>query len=383
MLQDYSLLRIPGPTPVPPSVQRAMNQTMIGHRGAETTALLQRIKPRLKALFGTEQDMLILTGSGTSGLETAVVNVANPGDEVLVVVTGSFGNRFAQICEAYHLKTHRIDIPWGESADPDVVKEFLQENENIKAVFMTHCETSTGVLNPVAEISKAVQDHSDALVIVDGVSSAAGTETKIDAWGIDVYVTGSQKALMLPPGLAFIGVSERAWKVIETNEQGRFYFNLTTYRQNLDKDAVPYTPNIPLMFGLEQALNLIDEEGVEEVYRRHDVMKHMLRGAIKALNIPLLATDDIASPTVTAVKPDAFDPEQLRKVVKEQFNLSLAGGQQQLSGKIFRVGHMGYCSPADVLQIISLLELGLVQIGENITLGQGVAKAQDIYLEKK
>src|SRR5699024_118041 len=280
VLQDYSLLRIPGPTPIPPSVGHAMNQPMIGHRGKETTALIQRIKPRLKKLFATENDMIMLTGSGTAGLETAVVNVASAGDEVLVIVTGAFGDRFAKICDAHNMKTHRMDVTWGDAANTSAVAAFLQENKQVKAVFMTHCETSTGVLNPVAEISQVVQANSDALVIVDGVSSAAGTETKIDEWGIDVYATGSQKAMMLPPGLAFLAVSERAWDVIEKNEESRFYFDLKTYKKNLDNDAVPYTPSIPLLFALEQALTLMEAEGMEEVYDRHTVMRDMVRAAV-------------------------------------------------------------------------------------------------------
>lgn len=383
MLQDYSLLRIPGPTPIPPSVGHALNKPMIGHRGKETTELLQRIKPRLQNLFNTKEDMLILTGSGTSGLETAVVNVASEGDEVLVVVTGAFGDRFANICDAHHIKAHRLDVEWGEAANADDVKQFLQENKQIKAVFLTHCETSTGVLNPIAEISQAIHDHSDALVIVDGVSSSAGTETKIDEWGIDVYVTGSQKAMMLPPGLAFVAVSQRAWDVIENNKQGRFYLDLLTYKKNMDNDAVPYTPAIPLLFALEKALDLLEEEGLENVYERHTLMRDMTRAAVKAWNIPLLTEDEHSSPTVTAVKPENFDPEALRKVIKEDFNLSVAGGQKHLKGKIFRIGHMGYCAPADVLQTLSLIELGLVQVGLDIELGQGVKAAQEVYLQNK
>ena len=381
MLQDYSLLRIPGPTPVPPSVQSAMSKPIIGHRGQEATELLQRIKPRVKRLFGTEQDIIMIAGSGTAGLETAVVNTVRPNDEVLVIVTGAFGDRFAKICEAYHLKTHRLDVPWGEAASPEQLKQFLQTNKNIKAVFLTHCETSTGVLNSIESISKTIRENSDALVIVDSVSSLGGVKTEMDEWGVDLVVTGSQKAMMLPPGLTLIGVSDRAWKVIEQNDHGRFYFDLQTYRKNVEDDKVPYTPAIPLLQGLDQALTLIEEEGLEEVYQRHEVMMKMTRAAMKTLHVPLLTKDEYASPTVTALKPTSFEAEELRKIVKTQFNLSLAGGQQHLSGKVFRIGHMGYCSPADVLQDISLIEIGLTQLGESITLGSGVKSAQEVLLE--
>ena len=382
MLNESSILRIPGPSPIPPSVQRAMTQPMIGHRGAETSEMIRRIKPELKKVFGTKQDVMIITGSGTSGLETAAVNVAAEGDEVLVLVSGSFGDRFAKICEEYKMKTHRIEVEWGEEIVVEDVANFLKENKQIKAVFMTHCETSTGILNPIAELSKTVQENSDALVIVDGVSCVGGVEAEMDAWGVDIFVTGSQKAMMLPAGLAFIAVSDKAWEVIEANKQSRFYLDLRRYRDNLDKDTTPFTPALSLIFGLEQSLKLMHEEGLENVYARHTLMKNMTRAAIKALNIPLLTEDNVASATVTAVKPDNFDPEALRKSVKTNFNLSLAGGQAHLKGKIFRIGHMGYCTPGDVLQYLGIIELGLRDIGVDIELGAGVKAAQEVYLKE-
>lgn len=381
MLQDMSLLRIPGPTPIPPSVQNAMSKPMVGHRDPETKELIQKIKPRLKKVFGTNEDVLMITGSGTSGLETAVVNAASKGDEVLVIVSGSFGDRFAKICEAYEMNVHRMEVAWGDAVDTEDVKRWLQQYPNIKAVFATYCETSTGILNPIAKISKVVHEQSNALFIVDGVSCIGGVDTQMDAWGIDILVTGSQKALMLPPGLTFIAVSERAWKVIEANDHSRFYLDLRKYRKSLADDSTPFTPGVSLLFGLDQALALMEEEGLKEVYKRHEVMKEMTRAAIKALNIPLLTSDAYASPTVTAIKPDTFDGDQLRKVVKKEFGLALAGGQQQLKGKIFRIGHMGYCSPGDVLQIISILEIGLQRVGVDVTLGRGVAAAQNKYIE--
>lgn len=383
MLQDTNLLRIPGPSPIPPSVQRAMSQPMIGHRGPETKALLQRIKPKLKPVFGTKQDVMIITGSGTSGLEAAVVNTAKAGDEVLVVVTGAFGDRFAEICDAYQMVVHRMDITWGEAVDPGQVREFLQKNPQIKVVFSTFCETSTGVLNPVEELSQVVRENSEALMVVDGVSCVGGVETKMDAWGVDVFVTGSQKAMMLPAGLTFIAVSERAWKIIETNKQPRFYLDLVKYRKNLIDDSTPFTPGLSLLFGLEQALTMMEQEGLEEVYQRHRTMMEMTREAFKALQIPLLTSDENASPTVTAIQPNDVDSEALRKKVKQEFGLEMAGGQKHLKGKIIRIGHMGYCSPADILQTISMLEIGLQQLGKNITLGQGVAAAQEVYIKQE
>lgn len=380
MIQDTNILRIPGPSPIPPSVERAMIQPMIGHRGHETTVLMEGIKSRLKKVFGTEQDVMIITGSGTSGLETAVVNSVAAGDEVLVIVTGSFGDRFAKICEAYDMKVHRLEVTWGEAVDPAQVKNFLIEHPEIKAVFSTYCETSTAVINPIAEISQVVHEHSDALSIVDGVSCVGGIETRMDEWGVDIFVTGAQKAMMLPAGLTFLAVSDRAWKVIEENKQPRFYLDLLKYRESLKSLSTPFTPGLSLLFGLDQVLTLFDEEGLENVYKRHELMRDMLRAAMKALDIPLLTTDEVASPTVTAIRPDDFDGEQLRKQVKQDFSLDLAGGQHQLKGKIVRIGHMGYCTPADLLQIVSMLEVGLDKIGKKIPLGQGVAAAQEVFI---
>ncbi|WP_404451279.1 alanine--glyoxylate aminotransferase family protein [Virgibacillus necropolis] len=380
MLPDHQLLRIPGPSPIPPSVQRAMSQPMIGHRGQETKDLLHRIKPKLKPIFGTEQDVLIITGSGTSGLETAVVNTVKPGDEVLIIVTGAFGDRFVKICNAYGIKTHRYDVDWGAAISPDNIKKYLIEHPEIKVVFSTYCETSTGVLNPVQELAQVVHQNSDALVVVDGVSCVGAVETEMDEWGIDVLVTGSQKAMMLPPGLTFVAASERAWKVIEENEQPRFYLDLKKYRDNLVKDSTPFTPAVSLLFGLEQVLKLLDEEGLEQVYARHQLMTKMTRAAFSGLDIPLLTSDRAASPTVTAIKPVDFQAEDLRKILKEDFGLAVAGGQQHMKGEIFRIGHMGYCSPADVLQIVSIIEIGLKKIGNPIELGSGTRAAQEAYL---
>lgn len=383
MLADQQILRIPGPSPIPPSVERAMSQPIIGHRGKETSALIQRIKPSLKPIFGTDQDILMLTGSGTAGLEAAVVNTVKPGDEVLVIVTGAFGDRFNSICKAYDISVHRYDIEWGSAVDPEAIKTYLKEHPEIKVVLATYCETSTGVLNPIQELTTIISQNSDALLIVDGVSCVGGVESKMDEWGIDVLVTGSQKALMLPPGLTFIAVSERAWRVIESNEQPRFYLDFKKYQDNLAKDATPFTPAVSLLFGLEQALKLVNEEGLEQVYARHNLMKKMTRAAFRALDIPLLTEDHTASPTVTAIKPADFEAEALRTVLKTEFGLSVAGGQGHQKGKIFRVGHMGYCSPADVLQTISVIEIALNKVGKNIELGKATSAAQEIYLSQE
>ncbi|GAA0367138.1 pyridoxal-phosphate-dependent aminotransferase family protein [Bacillus horti] len=379
MLPDHQTLRIPGPTPIPPSVQKAMAQGMIGHRSSDFKQLLQEISPRLKPIFGTTHEVLLLTNSGTAGLEAAVVNSLQPHDEVLVLVTGAFGERFVKICETYQAHVHRLDVQLGRSVQPEQVSEFLKQYPKVKAVFVTYCETSTAVLNPVAEIATAIHDVSDALVIVDGVSCVGAVPMQMDEWGIDIVVTGSQKAFMLPTGLSFIAISEKAQKIIDQNKQPRFYLDLRKYRDSIKEFSTPFTPAVSLIQGLQQTLNLFEEEGLEQVFKRHVLMRDMTRAACRALNLPLLTSDEDASPTVTAIRPIDFQADELRGILKKEFGITIAGGQQQLQGKIFRLGHMGYCAPSDVLQYISAVEIALKRLKVEIELGQGLKAAQEVY----
>ncbi len=381
MLPDKMILRIPGPTPIPPRVQQAMNQPMIGHRSGQFSALFARTAERLKAYFGTKQDVYILAGSGTSALEMSVVNTLQPGDEAAVLVSGAFGERFAKICERFGIVVHRLDVPWGEAVTPDKLADFLAEKPQVKAVFATYCETSTGVLNPIRELAQVVREKSDALFIVDAVSCLGAVACEMDEWGIDIVVTGSQKAFMLPTGLAFLAASERAWKVIDQQKPLAFYLDLKAYRKSLAEQTTPYTPAVSLIFGLEEVCDMLDEEGLPQIIKRHELMRDMTRAAMRALNIPLMTADEYASPTVTSLDPKgAFDAEELRKVLRTKHNLVIAGGQQHLKGKIFRIGHMGYCEPLDVIQIISAIEIALHQIGAGVELGAGVKAAQEVLI---
>lgn len=382
MVKEKEILRTPGPTPVPGRVQAAVNQQMIGHRSGEFAELFGKTAERLKPIFGTKEDVLVVTGSGTSALEAAAVNVLSPGDEVIVVVAGAFGDRFASICERYGFVTHRLNVIWGEACRKESLAECLEEHPGAKAVIATFCETSTGVLNPVKELAEVVRGKSEALIIVDGVSCIGGVEAKMDEWGIDILVSGSQKALMLPPGLAFVAVSQRAWKVIEENKQPSFYLNLPAYRDSLAKGMTPYTPAVSLIYGLSEVCSLIEEEGFEQVVKRHQLMKKMTRAAVSALGLPLLTRDGDASPTVTAISADeGVDVEQLRNIVKENYNITFAGGQKQLKGKLLRIGHMGWCFPSDVITAVSFIELGLRKMNVNIEPGVGVKAAEEVYLK--
>lgn len=382
MKREWDLLHTPGPTPIPPSVERSMSQPMIGHRGEKCKELMNDIAPRLKPVFGTSGEVLVVTGSGTSALEASVVNVTKPGDDVIVVVAGAFGDRFAQICETYELNVTRIEVPWGTAVEVEQVEAALTDHPETKAVFLTHCETSTGVMHPVEEVASRVKEISSALVIVDGVSSMGGAGVDMDQAGIDILVSGSQKAMMLPPGLAFVAVGEQVWSVIDANPRPRFYLDLRVYRKQLQSGQTPFTPALSLLFGLQQVLTMLEEESLERVFERHQTMKEMTREACRALHLPLLVSDQDASSTVTSIRPDTFEAEQLRKVAKEEFGLILAGGQKHMKGEIFRIGHMGYCRPANVLQYIGILEIVLKRLGHEFETGAGVAAAQGAYLKR-
>lgn len=379
MLVDQTILRFPGPTPIAPSVQRALNQPMYG-RGPETAELITQIQPKLKPVFGTSQEVAIISGSGTAGLETSVVSLTKPDEEVLVLVTGRFGEVFVDICQAHGIKVHRLDWEWGEVLDPDQVKNYLKQHPHIKLVFSTFCETSTGVINPMKELAQAIHESSDALLISDGVSSVGGVEAKMDEWGIDVLVTGSQKAMMVPAGLALVAFSERAKEVAKKNTRPRYFFDYNRYLEQIGQGGTPFTPALALLYALDQSLNLMHEEGLERVFERHNLVRDMTRAAFKAWDVPLMAADEVASPTVTAIVPDDFDPEQLIATVKKDFNIALAGGLGKMIGKMIRVGHMGYCGPSDALQYISAIEIALEKIGKKIQLGEGIKAAQEVFI---
>ncbi|AKF95410.1 alanine--glyoxylate aminotransferase family protein [Brevibacillus laterosporus] len=382
MFKEKIILRIPGPTPIPPRVQQAMNRPMIGHRSGQFSQMLSDVAEKIKPAFGTAQQVYVIAGSGTSALEMSVVNTLQAGDEAIVTISGAFGERFAKICERYQIKVHRLEVAWGEAITPELLQDFLVQHPMAKAVFATYCETSSGVLNPIPELSRVVKEHSNALFIVDAVSCLGAVPCEMDEWGLDIVVTGSQKAFMLPTGLAFIAVSQQAWKRIEQITPQAFYLDLKAYRKSMADQTTPYTPAVSLVFGLEEVVTMLDEEGLPQVFARHELMKNMTRAAMRALGLPLMTEDAYASPTVTSVDPgDLFDAEELRKILRTKYNVIIAGGQQHLKGRIFRIGHMGYCDPQDVLTVISLIEISLQQIGYEITLGAGVRAAQEVLIQ--
>ncbi|MED4205651.1 alanine--glyoxylate aminotransferase family protein [Neobacillus mesonae] len=378
-----NILRHPGPTPIPKKVQLAMNRDMMSHRSEEFIQLYRETTNRVKTVFGTKQDILLLPSGGTAALEAAAVNTVAAGEEVVVITVGAFGNYFVSICEKYGFHVHKLEKPWGEACTAEELAEFLKPLSNIKAVFATYNETSTGILNPIDQLAKVVRTQTDALFIVDGVSCIGGAPAEMDQWGIDILVTGSQKAMMLPPGLALLSVSDRAWKVIEENKTPAYYLNLMSYREWAEKGMTPNTPAVSLIYGLSAVCDLIEEEGgFSQTVARHELMKNMVREAMRALSIGLLTSDEFASPTITAIlAPEGLDLGAFLGHLKTKYHLDFAGGLGHLQGKMFRFGHMGYCFPSDILQAVSLLEAGLQDFNYKFEPGAGVLAAQKVFLE--
>ena len=369
-------LYIPGPTPVPPEVVAAMGQPMVGHRGDGFAKLHGEIVEKAKAVFQTDNDLFVLTTSGTGGLETAIANTVTPGDKVLALVTGNFGERFARLAATYGAELTRLESPAGTALDMGQVDEIWQARGPFKIVLATHNETSTGVTNDIAALGEYVA-RTDALLLVDAVSSMGAMDIRTDDWHVDIMVTGSQKALMLPPGLAIVSVSPKAWPIVETNGSPRFYLSLLEARKSFATKNTPWTPAVSLFYGLNASLDMILREGLANVFARHARMALATRAGAKALGFGLLADDAIASHTVTAIVPDkVINAGDLLKMLSQDMNVTIAGGQGELKGKILRIGHMGYCSELDVIMVIAALEMALYKAGMAIELGSGVKAAE-------
>ena len=356
-------LRIPGPTPVPPRVLEASARPMINHRGREFVSILERVTKRLKEFFLTQNDLFILTTSGTGAMETTVVNTLSPGDRVLVISIGAFGDRFANIAEAYGAVVSRLDYEWGKAADPEDVRRALAADPTIKAVLVTHNETSTGVTNPLEDIAKVVREF-DKLLLVDAVSSLSAIPVRTDDWGLDFVATGSQKGWMVPPALAMVSVSPRAWEAHAQAKMPRYYFDITAAKNYLERGQTPWTPAVSVFFGLDLALEMMAQEGLENIFARHRRLGQFTRDGVKALGLQLFADERFASDTVTAVKvPEGVDGKTLNRLCEDEYDLIIAGGQAKLAGKIFRIGHLGFVSEEDVKAALDVLAKALPRVG--------------------
>ena len=375
-------LRIPGPTGLPPSVREAGARQMINHRGPEFAAMLGRILAGMKPYFGTTSDIAIVTTAGTGGLEAAVVNTISPGDRVLGISIGSFGDRFAKIARTYGADVTKIDVEWGQAADPAVLRAELLRDDGYKAVLLTHNETSTSVMNPIPELAAVIRELApDALILVDSVSGLGAVPFEMDAWGIDVVVTGSQKAWMAAPGLAMIAASERAWAAMETATAPRVYLDLRTHRESHAAGQTPWTPAIAVVYQVDEGIRLMTAEGAEHVFARHEACAAATRAGLTALGFELFADQRFASRTVTgAIVPEGLDWKAFNGEIKRR-GVVLAGGQGKLTGKIFRVGHLGSVTLEEILGTMSVLEFVSIGAGRPVRPGSAVAAAQIAALE--
>jgi len=360
-------LRIPGPTPVPAEILKAMTQPLINHRGPEFAAILRRVTARLQYFFQTNSPVLTFAASGTGGQEAAVANLFSPGEHVVAITIGSFGNRLATIAERYGLQVTRIEFPWGEAADPVTVETHLKSLAPYRAVLMTHNETSTGVMNDLETLAALIRRlNPDALTVVDAVSSLGCVPLEMDAWGIDVVFTSSQKGWMTPPGLMMIAASTRAWETNKTAKLPRFYFDWELARKYLEKWEHPTTPPVSLFYALDLALEKMLEEGREAIFERHQRIGDYVRWRAKEMGLGLLADHKNASNTITAVlTPEGIDAKALLKVLREEDRVVFAGGQQHLEGKIFRVGHLGFFEEVDLVEAMDAMEMRLHAFGFN------------------
>ena len=357
-------LRIPGPIPVPDDILAAMSEPMINHRGPEFKEILYRTTERVKQVFETDNDVYIITASGTGSMEAAIVNTLSAGDKVLCATVGEFGNRFGEIAQVYGADVTTLAFPYGTAIDVDELQNALAAEPGYKAVLVTHNETSTGVTIDLEAAAEAVKGESKALLLVDGISSVCSIPLRTDAWGCDVVATASQKGWMLPPGLSFISFSEQAWEAHRQAQMPRFYFDLSQYKHYYEIGQPPYTPSVSAMFALDLALEKITAEGMGNIFERHASIGQMTRDGVKSLGLSLFPDEGVASNTVTAVRvPDGVDAGRLLGLMREEHEVVLAGGQGSLSGKIFRIGHMGMCTPEDIQDVLDALEVVLPQVG--------------------
>ena len=367
----------PGPTPIPPEALLAMAQPIDYHRSEETVALIKDVLEKLKHVFQTENDVLFLTASGTGGMEGAVANLLSHRDKVIVIRSGKFGERWADICNAFGVEVIPIDVPYGNAVEPRAVEALLTEHLDVKAVFATLCETSTGVLHDIEALARLTQVRP-TLLVVDAVSGLGADDLQMDKWGVDVVVSCAQKGLMTPPGLSVVALNQRAWDAVERSDLPKYYFDFRKAYETGLQGSVPYTPAVTLLTALQCALDRIYEEGIRNTIERHSRLATATRSAVKALGLSLFATSP--ANTVTSIRlPEEIDGKAFINLMLDKYGITYAGGQSQLSGKIVRIAHLGWMNESDVIVAISAFERGLVEIGCNIPIGAGVTAAQEVF----
>ncbi len=374
-------LLAPGPTPVPETINLEMAAPMVHHRTPQFSKIFAEAAEDAKYLYQTKQDVLILASTGTGGMESCITNLFSPGDKVLVVNSGKFGERWGKISESYGLEPVWLNVEWGQAVDPAEVKALLDKDRDIRAILVQASETSTTVSHPIEALSKLTRDRDDILLVVDGITGVGVFPLPMDEWGIDAMITGSQKALELPPGLALVALSEKAWKFADQSQCPHFYFDLKKERKNLANQTTAYTPAVSLVIGLRAVLKNIKEEGLENVHKRHNRLARATRAAAKALGLKMIAPDAPADSATGVFLPEGIDGGKIVKSLRDDFGVTLAGGQDQWKGKIIRIAHLGYVDTFDTIIAISAIEMALKKFGHAVELGKGVAAAQNILLE--
>lgn len=379
---DETLLMIPGPTRVAPRVLKAMSENIVNHRSAIFGEILTETSQMMSDLFKTNNKSYLITGSGTAAMEAAMVNILEKDDKVLNIVGGKFGQRFMQIVDAHKGKSIPLEVEWGQAVNPDDVGFILEENDDIKAVTVVHNETSTGVVNPIKQLGKVVADY-DALYVVDTVSSLGGDDVEVDDYGIDICVTGSQKCMAAPPGMASITFSNDAWNVINKTDSSSYYLNMKKYKKSGDSEPpeTPFTPSVSLIYALHESLKVIEEEGLRNRINRHKLAAKATRNGVKALDLTLFPKEEVSSTTVTAVRmPKGVTDGEFRGTMRNKYRVELAGGQDHLKGNVFRIGHMGNITHRELITTFSAMEMTLRELGFDVDMGEGVAAVADTYL---
>ncbi len=372
-LYKYRLMA-PGPTPVPEKVLTQMANPIIHHRTGAFEAIVKEVKDSLKWLYQTQQDVLIFASSGTGAMEGSVINLLSKNDKALVVDGGKFGERWWKICKAYGLAYEVIKVEWGKAVDPKIIEEKLK-SQDFRAVFIQASETSTAVAHPVREIAEIVKKYPNTALVVDAITALGVVNLPMDEWGLDIVVSGSQKALMLPPGLAFASVSAKAWGMIEKSDIPKFYFDFKKEKKSIDENTTAYTPAVSLIIGLNEVLKSMREMTLEGVFKKHQMLADACREGAKAMGLKLYAPDSPSNAVTAIYSPEGIDSGKVVKGLREQFNMTIAGGQDQAKGKIFRVGHLGYYDPMDIISVLSAIEITLVKAGYKLELGKGVGAA--------
>lgn len=377
---EKQYLYAPGPTDVPPYVLRALGSPITHHRSPAFSEVMVEVWQDLQYLYKTQQEVYMILSSATGAMEASVSNLLSPGDEAIVIRGGKFGERWGELCEAYGVTPHCLDVEWGDVITPEQLEDALKQFPKAKAVYSTSSETSSGCEFDIEGYAKVV-GKTNAVLVCDATSAIGATPLHMDEWGVDVLVSAGHKALMLPPGLAFIALSDKAWKLTESSTCPKFYLDLKAYKKNFEKQTTPYTPGVNLIVGLRESLKAFRNEGYNSVMKRHEILGHAARTGVKALGLELFSKRPFNG--LTAIKvPDGIDGGAVGKKFRVDYGMTIAGGQSHLKGKIFRISHMGYSDKMDVPFALSVTEMVLKELGHPIELGKGVAAAQQVILDQ-